>query len=381
MLKSDKIGIIFNCQVSESSMGGGDKIVLNIAKQLGNKSDITFFCCPEGEMMAKRELGKDIKTVSINNSEVGLSNFIIVYLQRILNIKYLFSGKFKKNSAIWSSSDFLPDVIPGFLAKIIYRKKWYSNLFLRARNPFLGELQYTLRTILYFLSQQLSIFLSKHFADVVFVLSKNDQEYLIKKGLKKVAVLSGGVDLDEVDKVKVSKKIYDACYVGRFHYQKGLPVLLKVWSKLCKTNKGLKLAIVGWGIPEEVRLVNNLIKRYKITDNVELKGYLDGTEKYKIIKESKILLFPSSFESWGVVIAEGIACGTPVIAFDLPSIINNFSDGVVWVKNGNIKQYRNDTEKLLNNRLKRINLSVSVDKSRHKYDWKYSAEIFMASIK
>lgn len=360
-------------------MGGGDKIVLNISKEIKSKYNIVFLCCPEGKLMVKRELGVEVEKIQINNTKVGSSNFIYSYFLRILNINYIFQKEYRNADTFWSSSDFLPDTLPGMIGKLFFRKKWYGNLFLRARNPFAGELPISARTVLYFLSQQLTILFYKYFSDGVFVLSKNDQKYLQTKGLKQINILSGGVNLSEIDDVHVSTQKYDACYVGRFHYQKGLPQLIKIWSTINRNDKKYKLAIVGWGIPEEVGVVKALIEKYRVQETVSILGYLDGVEKYKIIKESKLLLFPSTFESWGVVIAESIACGTPVIAFKIPDIYQNFPNGVVWIESGNIKKYQETIIQLLRNKKEREKVSEKSFKNRFIYDWKNSANIFLAS--
>lgn len=379
MHQKDKITIIFNSQVTGVGMGGGDKIVLNISRHLTKNFDIFYLCCPEGKDMVDRELGRKFVSNLINNSSTRKTNFILVYLLRIFNLSFLKNKIYQNSDIIWSSSDFLPDTYIGLWGKLVSGKRWFGNLFLRARNPFIKEVNLSIRTLLYFLSQKISILLYKYFADHVFVLSEADKKYLLSCGIKKVTILSGGVDMADVDRVIVQDKKFDACFVGRFHYQKGLPDLIAVWSRLCQKNPKLILSVIGSGIPEEVAEVNMLVSKYRLEKNIILNGYLDGHEKYKVIKQSKLLLFPSSFESWGVVVAEGIACGTPVVAFALPEIKDNFHHGVVWVENGNIKKYKDTVESLLSNTNERNKVSQDALKHRYIYDWQNSANIFLSA--
>ncbi len=359
-------------------MGGGDKIVLNIATHLKKKYNTIFFACPEGRKMIKKELHSSFEIHQINKVITSKYYFIFAYLKRIFDYSYITNNSFKKISIVWSSSDFLPDTVPGFLSKLLLKKRWYANFFLRARNPFNGEVPLTTRTVLYFLSQRISLVLFRFFADKVFVLSPQDKNYLASRGIPST-ILSGGVNIRNIDRVKSQSIKYDACFVGRFHYQKGLPVLLEVWSQLCKVNPNLTLAIVGSGIPEEIRNVKEKIKEYGINHNVTLLGFLDGSKKYKIIKQSKVLLFPSSFESWGVVIAEAISCGTPVVAFLLNDIKDNFPAGVKWVENGNIEKYQKAVNKLISDDTNRELLSKKAFLIRKRYDWKNSANTFLSS--
>ncbi len=358
-------------------MGGGDKIVLNISTHIKKKYHVSFFSCPEGVKMVRNELGDTVVVHKINAYTSKRNSFVFTYLKRILNTSYIASDSFKNANVLWSSSDFLPDTIPGFLGKFLYKKKWYANFFLRARNPFAKEVNLSARTLLYYISQQISILLFRFFADKVFVLSIHDKHYLNSRGIHST-VLSGGVNIDAVDKVKNDTKKYDACFVGRFHYQKGLPDLLKIWSALCKKNPNLILSIVGSGIPEEIKSVKDKINQYGIKSNIVLHGFLDGGKKYKIIKQSKLLLFPSSFESWGVVVAEALVCGTPVVSYSLDQIKDNFPYGVKWVENGNIEKYQNAVDDLITNDKRRKLLAQKTFLNRNRYDWKNSANTFLS---
>jgi glycosyltransferase involved in cell wall biosynthesis len=42
-------------------------------------------------------------------------------------------------------------------------------------------------------------------------------------------------------------------------------------------------------------------------------------EKFRLFKASRVFLMPSRQESWGIVIAEALACDVPVVAYDLPA--------------------------------------------------------------
>ncbi len=377
MFQKENLGIIFNSQVFGVGMGGGDKIVLNISTRIKKKYSISFFSCPEGVKMVRNELGDTIVVHRLNTYASKQNSFVFTYLKRILNTSYITSNSFKNINVLWSSSDFLPDTVPGFFGKFLYKKKWYANFFLRARNPFAKEVKLSTRTLLYFFSQQISILLFRFFADKVFVLSPQDKHYLASRGIQST-ILSGGVNIDAVDKVKAGTIKYDACFVGRFHYQKGLPDLLRMWSVLCKDNPKLTLSIVGSGIPEEIKSVKDKIGEYGIGNNVILHGFLDGNKKYKIIKQSKVLLFPSNFESWGVVVAEALVCGTPVISFALDQIKDNFPDGVKWVENGNIEKYQKAVKELITNDKSRKLLAKKTLLIRNRYDWKNSANTFLS---
>ncbi|MFZ2664317.1 MAG: glycosyltransferase [Patescibacteria group bacterium] len=383
--------IIFNAQVDKNSMGGGDKIVMNVSRVLRDKKlcNLKYLGCPEGIEMVKKNI-ENIDSSYLNSFEVKTLSLVGAYFLRILFSFNIFFSNIKKqgvneeindrDTVLWSASDFLPDTFPCFLYKLFNPNiKWIGSIFLRSRNPFKKEVEFTYRTFLSFVSQQISVFLFKLCCDYVCVLCKDDIDYLVSKGLSKdkIFITSGGVDTKEFDKVSVNEKKYDACFVGRFHAQKGLNDLIYVWKKIVegrKANIGSesyngKLAIVGWGDEKQIGDLKKLIRENGIEKNVDLKGFLDGEEKIEVIKSSKILLFPSSFESWGVVIAEGIASGVPVVSYKLPTIYEDFKFGVVWVEPFDKDLYFSEVKKLLEDESYRDNIVNKARSFVKELDW------------
>lgn len=378
------INIIFNGQVKGDSMGGGDKIVINLAKALKKEGrDVTFLSCPEGKEMLSRE-AKKIPTKSISSIRIKYFGIVFGYLLRIINASNIYFLKLAKDSIVWSSSDFLPDSFPGMLFKILNKNsKWVLNMFLRARNPFSGEIAFSASSVLSFISQRSTLFGFKLLGDKVFVLSEDDVRFLKSIGIPKSKIkrINGGVDIAFLDSVIAPKqKKYDASFIGRFHVQKGIPDLIYTWSKVVVSDPKAKLAIVGWGPANEVIALKKLITEYGLEKNIDLKGFLDGKKKISVVKNSKVFLFPSTFESWGVVVAEALGSGVPVVSYRIKHIVNNFEKGVIWVPLGNKKRFAKEVAGVLNDPkdLKRLVKETSF--IRDDLDWKKSAKQVSAAL-
>ncbi len=381
--KVDKtLNIIFNAQVSIKSMGGGDKIVLSLTRELQkNGFAVNFFGSPEGIGMAKGFLA-NCNFYIINFFHTENYGFVKTYLLRIVSSLSILKYKLKPKSIVWSASDFLPDVLPAFWQKLFHRDLyWIGNLFLRARNPFAGEVEKNFSTILYFISQKISLFLYKLLANRVCVLCKEDFDNFARylENPARVCLISGGIDTATLNNIKRnSSEKYDACFIGRFHYQKGIPTLIKIWADVNRKLGPKQLAIIGWGNEMEVLQLMELINKSGYPQNFHVLGFKDGEEKLKVLKSSSILLFPSNFESWGVVIAEALGCGVPVVAFELDEIKDNFPHGVVWSKN--YQEYLTNTLNLLQQPDQRMKLSAEAYEFSESLDWKYSAQKFTAEI-
>jgi glycosyltransferase involved in cell wall biosynthesis len=123
---------------------------------------------------------------------------------------------------------------------------------------------------------------------------------------------------------------YDGVFVGRLHYQKGVINLIDIWGKVIEFLPMAKLAIIGDG-PLSQELIAK-IEQAGLRNNIDLLGYKDGLDKWKIYSKSKVALHPATYDSGGMAAAEGLAFGLPGLAFDLPSLREYYARGVVKAK-------------------------------------------------
>lgn len=117
------------------------------------------------------------------------------------------------------------------------------------------------------------------------------------------------IENQEDNKIEAIKLIA----VGRLNVSKDYPNLLKA-IKIIK-NKGysnFSLSIVGDG--EEKNNIINLINNYGLQDHVSLLGRRDDIPE--LMSNSDIFILSSSFEGFGLVVAEAMACNTFVIGTD-----------------------------------------------------------------
>jgi glycosyltransferase involved in cell wall biosynthesis len=126
--------------------------------------------------------------------------------------------------------------------------------------------------------------------------------------------ISNGMDLRTADSVPPQPKLYDALWMGRFHRQKGIDDLIYTLRHLAAQIPNLKVMLIG----NVRREFEPLLRQHNLQQHVEFSGFVSETEKFRLLKSSRLFLMPSHYESWGIVIAEAIACGTPVLDYDIP---------------------------------------------------------------
>lgn len=115
--------------------------------------------------------------------------------------------------------------------------------------------------------------------------------------------------------------------IGRYSYEKGYDILLRIWSVVEKKSTDWQLDVFAMGDPTPyVKMMDDLSidkKRCHLHSSV-----VDVEEEYL---KSSILVQPSRTEGFGLVIVEAMACGLPVISFDCEngprSIINDGEEG------------------------------------------------------
>ena len=136
--------------------------------------------------------------------------------------------------------------------------------------------------------------------------------------------------------------------VGRYSYEKGYDILLRIWSVVEKECKDWQLDVFAMGDPTPyVKMMDDLSidkKRCHLHSSV-----VDVEEEYL---KSSILVQPSRTEGFGLVLVEAMACGLPVISFDCEngprSIISHGEDGFL-IPPFDIDLFSDSLVRLMNN--------------------------------
>lgn len=370
------INLILNSFVSSKSISGGDRISIELCKGWQRRGHpIRLFVCQAGHYLCQRDKFQADYHI-ISNFSTEKWGLFLAYTLRILKA-FFFVPKVKGPAIIFSSSDFLTDTIPAYRMKRKNKStKWISGFYLVAPNPFQGETSWGLRSFLYFFTQRFSIYLMRKYADAVFVLNEEDKRCLEKRKIpiKKIKVVSGGVDLKGISQIKTPEShLYDGCFVGRFHQQKGILDLIEIWESVVRKREHTRLAIIGWGSRKQARRLKEEIKNKRLEGNIDLLGPLDGEEKIEILKSSKVFLFPSHYESWGVAACEAMACGLPVVAYDLSIFKKVFLQGMRAVPLGKTEEFAKNVLDLLENKEIYKNTREEALRMASRYDWKWVA--------
>ena len=375
ILKGKNLAIILNTPITSKSMSGGDKIFIKISEILVKKHNfkVTFIGCPEGIKLVKNSTKVNFKYISLNNISGENRNIFLTYFLRLIIIFKVFFIKIKP-SYIISASDFITDTIPLFLLKIRFRNrvKCFSSMFLRKE---FSQIK-CLRDLFFYISQNITLSLSKIFGISIFT-NLIDLNFLISKGFskRKLKILPGGIDKFNL---KNLPKKYDSCFVGRISHQKGLDKLLIIWKEAVKIKSDIKLSLIVSGTDAEISDLKSEISLLGLSKNIEFLGFLDNKKKYEVIQQSKILLFPSRYESFGIVVSEALNLEVPVISFELEALKLNYSAGILYSRDNS--EFLKNIFLLLNNPILSENLGKEGKKAVKYYSWENIANKFLIDL-
>jgi glycosyltransferase involved in cell wall biosynthesis len=188
----------------------------------------------------------------------------------------------------------------------------------------------------------------------------------------RISVSGNGVDLGFIGRFRAlgGEKRYDAVFVGRIVKEKGVFDLLEAWREVRRGRGSARLVVVGSG--PDLQEVKETVEEFGLLGNVIVRGRVDDAEMYGLMKSSRVFVFPSRFEGWGLAVAEALACGLPVVCYDIPALREVFGgcESVFLVPLGDVKKLSAAVLKVLE--LKKNDYDELAEVSRvyaHRFSW------------
>jgi glycosyltransferase involved in cell wall biosynthesis len=125
-----------------------------------------------------------------------------------------------------------------------------------------------------------------------------------------------GLDLAAFDALPAAHPAYDVVFLGRMHEQKGVFDLPAYWRAVRQKLPAARLLVIGEG-PHR-RRTEQLVKEAGLADAITFTGGIPESHKNELLRQARLGLSLSYEEGWGLSIAEFLASGLPVVAYQLP---------------------------------------------------------------
>ncbi len=143
--------------------------------------------------------------------------------------------------------------------------------------------------------------------------SQQEADEILALGFQQpIAVVPNGVDFPDRLPDRKNRTGLQALFLSRIHPKKGLLNLVRAW-KLATVPNGWRLVIAGPDENGHQREVQALVAELGLSGQVDFPGAVDDKDKWQMYVDSDLFVLPSFNENFGIVIAEAMAAGLPVI--------------------------------------------------------------------
>ncbi|MFB5267904.1 glycosyltransferase [Paenibacillus enshidis] len=318
--------------------GGEEEVITYLFKNVDQSQFTPYLCGPaRADFFQKHSIGKEqlldleMKNIYDIKSINKLRHYIDHYDIDIVHSHGSRGGLFGR--------------VAGFLSKKKPVNIWTLHLLI-------NENRYTISKSRRLTYTMIESVLGKIMTDQIITVS-NDlrRKYEQLHNIKNIITIHNGIDIQKYNYEKPNNNTTDKNnildkkseltfgFVSRLSKQKGIPYLIQAFNQVVKdpgyTNR-IKLQIVGTGDQEmEVR---RMVKELELEAHVSLLGF--RTDIPEILASIDVLVLPSMFEGFPMVILESLCAGTPVIASSVngvPEVIQHHVNGLL-VEPRNVEQ-------------------------------------------
>lgn len=151
-------------------------------------------------------------------------------------------------------------------------------------------------------------------ADMLHATAESERQNLLRLGYNsRVTVIANGVDVDSIGIKKSWRRNREILFLSRVHVKKGINFLIEAVAMLKDCLQGYTVRIAGEGEPSYIRELMALCERLGMQDTVRFEGGVYGDRKWQLFRQADLFVLPTHSENFGIVVAEALASGTPVI--------------------------------------------------------------------
>ena len=384
-----RLVVIANGISPPGTMGGNSKIILEMLRHRPEDLEC-LVVTPKSETFSENRLnsGGTLKIASI--PEYGKSertHYFGTCRHLYHNVKRVFEeNRVGPGDVVYCVSDFGADVVPACRLCRELGFTWIPSFFLFV--PFIFENLKNhygfppLKYLVYYLYQKHILRMMEKRAHGVVITNEVDKKRFSPRLQEHALAIYGGVNVEQIPSVRGAIR-YDAVFCSRLHPQKGISGLLNIWARVVAEHPPALLAIIGNGEPQYESHLREKARLLGIDGNVEWLGYVNNEAKYEIYGKSRFLVHSTVYDNNGMVAAEALCTGLPVVMYDLPALREVYKEGCVKVPCFDQAAYAKAILRLLGDdeELVRVRPSESeVVALRSNWSWSNRSDMFYSFI-
>lgn len=357
--------LIFNWRDTRHAYAGGAETYI---QELGKRwvkagNAVTIFCGNDGNA-ARYEMIDGIQVIR-------RGGFYMVYIWAFIYYIFRLKGRYE---VILDCENGIP-----FFTPLYAKEKIYLLIHHVHQEVFRKSLIWPFSSIASFLEIKVMPYVYKNTQFITVSPSTKDE--ILSKCLTTTDpfIVYNGVDRTKYTKGKKSKRPL-VLYLGRLQYYKSIHVFIKMAKKISASFPSATFMIAGEG--EEMKKLK--LYAHRLGSPVIFVGKVSEEEKVRLLQSAWVVVNPSSMEGWGLTVIEANACGTPVVASDVPGLRDSVKDRYSGyrVPYGNVAEFQSKVTSILKSNALRKKLYKNAVTWSKRFDWsistKASLKIFQA---
>ena len=357
--------LIFNWRDTRHKFAGGAEVYIQeMAKRwVAEGNRVTIFCGNDGDA-PRSEIVDGIEVVR-------RGGFYLVYPWAVIYYLLRFRGKY---DVVVDCQNGIPFFTPLYVREPVFcvMHHVHQEIFRRYLKGFQASF---------------AMFLEKRvmpavYRDTKFITvsnsTKREMEILGIKGMG-IDIVHNGVDLRRHKPAEKSATPM-VLYVGRLKAYKSLDVLIRAFEQVKNAVKEARLVIAGSG--EQDAWLRQFVKDLGLADSVEFRGRVSEEEKVRLMQQAWVFVNPSMVEGWGITTVEANACGTPIIAANVPglrdSVINPHTGFLV--PHGNSQVMADRITEVISDGPLRSEMGQEARRWAQEFDWERTSNQFLELV-
>jgi len=226
----------------------------------------------------------------------------------------------------------------------------------------------------------------KHADGIIFVSesARKDCSELLGEPHGKVAVAHHGTN--ETLHSEVGREAIEAVrrkyalpaefllYIGTIEPRKNLVRLTEAFAEVCEGHPSLHLVLAGKkGWNRELESLTEVARRSGAIARIVFPGFIAEEDKPAVLCASKIFIYPSLYEGFGLPVLEAMACGVPTITSNVSSLPEIAGNGALLIDPRSATGIASAIHTLLSDSKLRSVLSQRGIEQAASFSWKRSA--------
>lgn len=217
----------------------------------------------------------------------------------------------------------------------------------------------------------------RFYREVPFVaISESGRADLIRRGIRpeQIRVSHCGARRPQIEPVTETPRPQRVAFVGRLEAYKHVDVMLQAMALLTDRFPQTEILVIGRGArgPE----LETLARHLGLVHRTRFTGFVSDRERDDLLATTRVCVFPSEKEGWGLTVIESNSLGAPVVASNVDGLRDSVRDGETGflVEGGDIEGFADHIGKLLADDELAMRMSRKALAWSRSFDWENAAD-------